>query len=62
MRRRSTLFTLNTRGGWHEFLNHYLFVFHDEIVEALAKSVSVRLVRATMRDCLAKVVHEITEI
>ena len=41
------------RGGWHERLNHYFFVFHDEMFEALARSVDVRSVRATMAECLS---------
>jgi hypothetical protein len=42
------------QGGWQERLNHYFFVFHDEMFEALAKSVSVRSVRATLTECLRR--------
>ena len=41
-------------GGWSERLNHYFFVFHDEMFEALAKSVSARSVRATLTECLRR--------
>ncbi len=47
--------------GWHERLNHYFFVFHDEMFEALAQSVSVRSVQATMAECLASAVQTVTE-
>lgn len=41
------------KGGWHEQMNHYFFVFHDEVFEAIARSVEVRTVRATMAECLS---------
>ncbi|MFJ9391874.1 hypothetical protein ACIRON_23840 [Nocardioides sp. NPDC101246] len=49
----------NHRRGWHQRLNHYFFVFHDEVFEALAESVSVRSVRATIAEALARAAHEI---
>lgn len=47
------------KGRWHERLNHYFFVFHDEMFEALAQSVSVRSVRATMGECLSRAAEAI---
>lgn len=49
------------RGEWHQRLNHYFFVFHDEVFEALADSVSVRSVRATMSEALARMAQEIVQ-
>lgn len=49
------------RSGWHERLNHYFFVFHDEVFEALARSVDVRRARATMGDCLSSAVQFMVE-
>jgi hypothetical protein len=49
------------KAGWHERLNHYFFVFHDEVFEALAQSVSVRPLRATMAECLTSAVVSMTE-
>ncbi|MFL6061804.1 MAG: hypothetical protein ACJ72E_11275 [Marmoricola sp.] len=49
------------RGGWHQQLNHYFFVFHDEMFEALAEAVAVGSVRATMADCLASAARSILE-
>lgn len=46
-------------GGRHERLNHYFFVFHDEVFEALAQSVSVRAIRATLAECLASAAQAI---
>ncbi|QIK66736.1 hypothetical protein G7072_10650 [Nocardioides sp. HDW12B] len=49
------------QGGWHERMNHYFFVFHDEVFEALAKSVDVRSHRATMAESLASAAQVIVE-
>jgi len=32
------------KGGWHEWARHYLFTFHDETFECIARSHEVRLV------------------
>jgi hypothetical protein len=40
------------QSGWHERLHHYFFVFHDEMFEAIARSVNVRSVRGTMAESL----------
>lgn len=48
------------RGGWHERLTHYFFGFHDEMFEAIARSVSVREVRTTLADCLGSAVQTLT--
>lgn len=49
------------RGGWHERLNHYFFVFHDEMFEAIAPSVDVRSLQATMAECLSRAAQVIVE-
>jgi hypothetical protein len=42
------------RGGWHESMKHYFFVFHDEMFEALAESVSVRVLPSPISERLAR--------
>lgn len=49
------------KGDWHERLNHYFFVFHDEVFEALARSVDVQSHRATMADCLSRAAQVLLE-
>lgn len=49
------------RGGWRERLNHYFFVFHDEVFEAIAQSVTVRTVRATMSEAMRTAVATFAE-
>ena len=41
-------------------LRHYLFAFHDETFEALARDVEVRLVASTMADQLHEAVRQMT--
>ena len=38
------------RGGWHQSLRHYFFVFHDEMFEALAHEVRVERVHGVLLD------------
>ncbi len=47
------------RGGWHELLSHYFFAFHDEVFEAVAKSVAVKSVRSTMRERVVNAANQI---
>lgn len=46
-------------GGWSERLSHYFFVFHDEMFEALARSVSVEEVQGTMSELLTSAASRI---
>lgn len=40
------------RGGWEERLNHYFFVFHDEMLEVLARDFKVEQIEGAIRDVL----------
>jgi len=41
-------------GGWHAWARHYLFTFHDEVFECIARSHTVRLERDGMRTLLER--------
>lgn len=47
------------RGGWADRFDHYFFVFHDEMFEAIARSVTVERVRGTLRERLFEAVERI---
>ncbi len=46
-------------GGWHEWAQHYLFTFHDETFECIARSHAVRLERTGMRTLLERLAGEL---
>ena len=58
-RKRSTRCTPQHVGGWSERISHYFFVFHDEMFEALARSVSVEEVQGTMSELLTSAASRI---
>lgn len=47
------------QGGWHEWARHYLFTFHDETFECIARSHEVRLERTGMRSLLERLAGEL---
>jgi hypothetical protein len=46
-------------GGWHAWARHYLFTFHDETFECIARSHEVRLERTGMRTLLERLAGEL---
>jgi hypothetical protein len=50
---------MHTAEGYRQ-LNHYLFLFHDELFEALALDVSVRSINGTIADVLTASVRQLT--
>jgi len=47
------------KGGWHEWARHYLFTFHDETFECIARSHEARLERTGMRTLLERLAAEL---
>lgn len=46
-------------GGWHAWARHYLFTFHDEIFECIARSHEARLERTRMRTLLERLAGDL---
>jgi hypothetical protein len=46
-------------GGWHTWARHYLFTFHDETFECIARGHEVRLERTGMRSLLERLAGEL---
>jgi hypothetical protein len=49
------------RGGWHERMRHYFFVFHDEMFEALAREVRVESVHGILLDRLQQAARNVIQ-
>jgi hypothetical protein len=47
------------QGGWQAWARHYLFTFHDETFECIARSHTVRLERSGMRSLLERQAGEL---
>jgi hypothetical protein len=47
------------RGGWHERLNHYVFCFHDEMVECLAEGFTTARYLGSPRAVLSELVDRL---
>jgi hypothetical protein len=49
------------RGGWHAWLNHYLFCLHDSTLECLAEDLTGQQRSVSLRDLLHELANRLLD-